>query len=76
MGSEGSQLVPIRTDAEELLNHLEERLFDQAQAQASYTPLFWGCSRSIPQGMVSDVHPLFNHHFRTKNDPPMFFFGF
>ena len=23
-------------------NHLEERLLDQAQARALYTPLFWG----------------------------------
>ena len=23
-------------------NHLEERLLDQAQVRASYTPLFWG----------------------------------
>ena len=29
-------------------NHLEERLLDQAQATASYTPPFWGHSRSIP----------------------------
>ena len=36
-------------------NHLEERLLDQAQARASYTPFFWGRSRSIPQCMVSDV---------------------
>ena len=36
-------------------NHLEERLLDQAQARASYTPLFWGCSRSISRCMVSDV---------------------
>ena len=36
-------------------NHLEERLLDQAQARASYTPLFGGRSRSAPQGMVSDV---------------------
>ena len=36
-------------------NHLEERLLDQAQARASYTPLFWGRSRSIPQCMASNV---------------------
>ena len=35
-------------------NHLEERLLGQAQAQVSYTPLFWGGSRSTPQHMVSD----------------------
>ena len=39
-------------------NHLEERLLDQAQARASYTPLFWGHSRSIPQGMILGVQPL------------------
>ena len=39
-------------------NHLKERLLDQAQARASYTPLFWGHSRSIPQGMILDVQPL------------------
>ena len=39
-------------------NHLEQRLLDQAQARASYTPLFWGHSRSIPQGMILDVQPL------------------
>ena len=37
-------------------NHLEERLLDQAQA--SYTPLLGGHSRSIPQGMIFDVQPL------------------
>ena len=37
------------------VNHLEERLLDQAQARAPYTPLFWGRSRSIPQCMVSNV---------------------
>ena len=39
-------------------NHLEERLLDQAQARASYAPLFWGHSRSIPQGMILDVQTL------------------
>ena len=39
-------------------NQLEERLLDQAQARASYTPLFWGHLRSIPQGMILDVQPL------------------
>ena len=37
------------------VNHLEERFLDQAQARASYTPLFWGRSRSIPPCMVSNV---------------------
>ena len=27
---------------DETKNHLEERLLDQAQARASYTPPFWG----------------------------------
>ena len=40
------------------MNHLEERLLDQAQARASYTPLFGGHSHSIPQGMIFDVQPL------------------
>ena len=35
-----------------------KRGLDQAQARASYTPLFWGHSRSIPQGMILDVQPL------------------
>ena len=40
-------------------HHLEERLLDQAQARASYTPPFWGGhSRSISQGMIFDVQPL------------------
>ena len=41
-------------------NHLEERLLDQAQARASYTPPppFGGLSRSIPQGMIFDVQSL------------------
>ena len=39
-------------------NHLEERLLDQAQARASYTPPFGGHSRSIPQGMTCDAQPL------------------
>ena len=39
-------------------NHLEERLLDQAQVRASYTPLFGGHSRSIPQGMIFDLQPL------------------
>ena len=42
----------------EAKNHPEERLLDQAQARVSYTPLFGGHSRSIPQGMIFDVQPL------------------
>ena len=33
----------------------EERLLDQAQARASYTPIFWGRSRSILHCMVFEV---------------------
>ena len=39
-------------------NHLEERLLDQAHVQASYTPFFWGHSRSIPRGMIFMSNPL------------------
>ena len=45
---EGGEVFPWR-------NHLEERLLDQVQARASYTPLFLGRSCSIPQCMVSNV---------------------
>ena len=44
-------------------NHLEERLLDQAQARTSYTPLFGGRSRSIPQCMISDVQLLVKSPF-------------
>ena len=44
--------------SEHMQNHLEERLLDQAQARASYTPFFGGHSRSIPRGMIFDVQPL------------------
>ena len=40
-------------------NHLE----DQAQVRTPYTPLFWGHSRTIPQGMVPDVQPLVKSSF-------------
>ena len=42
------------------INHLEERLLDQAQAQASYNPPppLGGHPCSIPQGMMLDVKPL------------------
>ena len=38
-------------------NHLEERLCDQAQARAPYTPPspYFGVICSMPQGMISDV---------------------
>ena len=55
-------------------NHLEERLSDQAPARASYTPLFWGHSRSIPQGMTFDVQPLVNSLFCPIRQTPNGFF--
>ena len=55
-------------------NHLEERLLDQAQARASYTPLFWGHSRSIPQGMIFDVQPLVKSLFCLIRPSPNGFF--
>ena len=42
--------------AEGAENHLEEKLLDQVRA--SYTPLFWGHLRNIPQGMIFDVQLL------------------
>ena len=57
-------------------NHLEERLLDQAQARASYTPLFWGHSRSIPQGMILDVQPLVKSLFCPIRPSPNGFFDF
>ena len=57
-------------------NHLEERLLDQAQARASYTPLFWGHSRSIPQGMILDVQPLVKSFFCPIRASPNGFFDF
>ena len=56
------------------VNHLEERLLDQAQARASYTPLFWGRSRSIPQGMIFDVQPLVKSFFCPIRESPNGFF--
>ena len=55
-------------------NHLEERLLDQAQARAAYTPLFWGHSRSIPQGMILDVQPLVKSLFCPIRPSPNGFF--
>ena len=66
-GSRGG--VPVK-------NHLEERLLDQAQARASYTPLFWGHSRSIPQGMILDVQPLVKSLFCPIRASPNGFFDF
>ena len=60
----------------ETTNHLEERLLDQAQARASYTPLFWGHSRSIPQGMILDVQPLVKSLFCPIRASPNGFFDF
>ena len=59
-----------------VLSHLEERLLDQAQARASYTPLFWGHSRSIPQGMILDVQPLVKSLFCPIRASPNGFFYF
>ena len=55
-------------------NHLEERLLDQAQARASYTPLFCGHSRSIPQGMIFDIQPLVKSLFCPIRPSPKGFF--
>ena len=55
-------------------NHLEERLLDQAQARAAYTPLFWGHSRSIPQGIILDVQPLVKSLFCPIRPSPNGFF--
>ena len=55
-------------------NNLEERLLDQAQAWASYTPPFWGHSRSIPQGMILDVQPLVKSLFCPIRPFPNGFF--
>ena len=55
-------------------NHLEERLLDLAQARASYTPLFWGHSRSIPEGMIFDVQPLVKSLFCPVRPSPNGFF--
>ena len=56
------------------VNHLEERLLDQAQARASYTPLFWGHSRSIPQGVIFNVQPLPKSFFCPIRQSPNGFF--
>ena len=55
-------------------NHLEERLLDQAQAQASYTPLLGGHSCSIPQGMIFDVQPVVKSLFCPIRQSPNGFF--
>ena len=55
-------------------NHLEERLLDQVQVQASYAPLFWGHSRSIPEGMILDVQPLVKSLFCPIRQFPNGFF--
>ena len=57
-----------------LANHLEERLLAQARARASYTPLFGGHSRSIPQGMIFDVQPLVKSLFCPIRQSPNGFF--
>ena len=55
-------------------NHLEERLLDQAQARASYTPLFWGHLSSIPQDVIFDVQPLVKALFCPIRQSPNGFF--
>ena len=67
-----AQTTPLSKQQEVLFpsNHLEERLLDQAQACASYNPLFGGHLRSIPQGMILDVQPLGKSLFcLTKRSP-------
>ena len=49
-------------------------LLDPAQVRASYTPLFWGHSRSIPQGMILDVQPLVQSLFCPIRPSPNGFF--
>ena len=72
----GFKLVEIGGGCWTVNNHLEERLLDQAQARASYTPLFWGHSRSIPQGMILDVQPLVKSLFCPIRASPNGFFDF
>ena len=55
-------------------NHLKERLLDQAQVPALYTPLFEGHSHSIPQGMIFDVQPLVKSLFCPIRPSPNGFF--
>ena len=55
-------------------NHLEERLLDQAQVRASYTPPFGGHSRSIHHGMILDVQPLVKSLFCPIRPSPNGFF--
>ena len=55
-------------------NRLKERLLDQVQAQASYTPRFGGHSCSIPQGMIFDVEPLVKSLFCPIRPSPNGFF--
>ena len=70
-GSKGHKLNSSMQISE---NHLEERLLDQAQARALYTPLFGGRLRSIPQGMVLGVRPLVKSLFcPIKRSPNRFF---
>ena len=55
-------------------NHPKERFLDQAQARASYTPIFFGGghSRSIPD-LVFDVQPLVQSFCPIKQSPIGFF---
>ena len=55
-------------------NHLKERLLDQAQARASYTPFLGGHAPSIPQGMIFDVQSLVKSLFCPIRRSPNGFF--
>ena len=55
-------------------NLLEERLLDQAQVRASYTPPFGGHSHGILQGMIFDVQPFVKSVFCLIRQPPNGFF--
>ena len=54
-------------------NHLEERLLDQAYARTPYTPLFWGRTRNIPQGMIGCLTPCKIITLRDKVIPNKIF---
>ena len=61
-------------------NHPQEskpkRLLDQAQARAPETPFFGVVCVAYPKVWFLTSNPLWNHHFRTKNDPPVIFLDF
>ena len=47
-------------------NHLEERLLDQAQAKAPYTPIL-----GLFVWVILDAQPLVDHFFGSQNDTSM-----